>query len=227
MGGVNLKEVTKFIVSDGGFQDAIHLPCYKISYIDSINIESITLYDFILISDKNGNEIVRNFLNAEEKILEYTSCFHGSKCDNISLTVIMTLLYQSIMWIRHGTYVKKKFFWHRDFPVKRLEREMYFIESILKLCESEINMKNFINVLEEYKNNTEEFSYCSAFDILDRYTWQFELTNLRKEKIEVIKNSLSEMSNLLKDKSSWKEIYKVGYRIHNEPYFIYENTDKF
>jgi hypothetical protein len=203
------------------------MQCYKIPYIDATEIEFPTRFDYILICDISGNEVIRNFLKAEGKKLEYTSCFHGDKCKDIPLTIIMEFLYQSIMWIRHDTYIEKRLFSHRHFPAQRLEREIHFINSILELCEGKINMENFINILEQYKNNTDDFLFLSAFDILDKYTWQFELTDIRKEKIELIKNSLDEIINLLKHKSKWKEIYKVGYRIHNEPYFIYKNTNKY
>lgn len=222
-----MKKVIKFMVSDEALQDAIHLPCYKIPYIEPAEIDFPIQFDFILISDKNGNEIIRNFMKAEENILEYTSCFDGDRCNDISLTIIMTFLYDSIMWIRQGTCIKKTPLSHSDFPLQRLEREIYFIDHILKLCEGKIKMKNFMNILEQHQNNTDDFLFLSAFDILDKYTWQFELTDLRKEKIELIKSALVEIGYLLSDKSTWKDIYKVGYRIHNEPYLIYGNKNKY
>ncbi len=222
-----MKKVIKFIVADEAFKDAIHLSCYKIPYIDATEIEFPTRFDFILICDKSGKEVIRNFLKAEGKILEYTSCFHGDKGNDIPLTIIMEFLYQSIMWIRYDTYIEKKLFSHKHFPAQRLESEIHFINSILELCEGKINMENFINILEQYKNNTDDFLFLSAFDILDKYTWQFELTDIQKGKIALIKSSLDEIIELLKKKSKWKEIYKVGYRIHNEPYFIHKNTNKY
>lgn len=222
-----MKKVIKFIVSDIAFQDAIHLPCYKIAYLDSSEIDSLVKFDFILISDKDGNEVIRNFMKAGEKILEYTSCFDGDRCDDISLTVIMTFLYQSIMWIRHGTYIQKKLFANSNFPVRRLEQELYFIDSVLKLCEGKIDMNDFIRILEQYEKGKNDFVYFSALDILDKYAWKFDLTDIRKEKIELISGAIVKIYDLLKDKSKWKEIYKVGYKIHNEPHFIFENSKEF
>jgi hypothetical protein len=224
---VNMKKVIKFMVSDEAFQDAIHLPCYKIPYIDSTGIDSAIQFDFIIINNKNGNELIRNFMRSGENLLEYTSCFDGDNCNDIALTVIMTLLYQSIMWIRYGTYIEKKLFSHKDFPAQRLKREINLIESILKLCEEKMSMEKFMTILNQYENNTDDFFYNSAYDILEKYIWRFELTEIRKEKIGLIKSSLDEIIDLLEDKSKWKEIYKVGYKIHNEPRFIYENTNEF
>lgn len=215
------------MVSDAAFQDALLFQSHKIPYINSTEIDLLPKFDFIIISDKEGYEIIRNFINIERKVLEYTSCFNGDKCNNITLTVIMALLYHSIMWIRHGTYTERKLFSLKNFPVERLKREVHFIDSILKLCEGKIKMTNFINILELYIDNADDFPYISAVGILDKYTWQFELTDIRKEKIELIKSSLDKIIDLLKSKSTWKEIHKVGYKIHNEPFFIYKNATEF
>lgn len=88
-----MKKVSKFTVSEQAFQDARRLPCFKIPYICTTKTEFPKQFDFIIINDKNGNEIVRNFMMAKENVLEYTSCFHGDKCDDISLTVNFVIMH--------------------------------------------------------------------------------------------------------------------------------------
>lgn len=225
---VSMVKVNKYIVSDQAFEDAMHLPYYKIPFIEVIETGLPVQYDFIIIKNGEGTEIIRNFLNSDGNQLEYTSCLNGSGCKTIALTVIMTLLYQSIMWIRHGTYIQEgSLFASKEFPFRRLEYELNLICGVLNLCEGKIDIKTFIDILEQYQKNADDFLYYSAFDILDQYPWQFDLTDIRKEKIGLIESSVNEIRCFVKNKSRLEEVCKIGYKIHNEPHFILENTDKF
>lgn len=220
-----MERITEFIVSEEAFKDTVHIPCYSVPYIKSKNTQFVGEYDFIIIKDEVGNKIIRNYMNDKDGKLQYTTCFDGDNCSDISLCVVMTFLYQSIMWIRHETAKKKKIVLRSSFSVERLKKEMMIIESVLDLCERKIKIQEFVDILESYENHIGDMNFTNVSNILAEYEWTFELSQLRKEKIDVIKNAMDEIRYLLDDKSKWNQIWRVGYRIHNEPYFIFEDTN--
>ena len=190
--------------------------CRKIPYMKKSDELPATQCDFIIFTD-GEKEFLRNIWNISDKEIEYTTLWTPKgESQDFSLIVVITLLYESIMHLRHGAAVRKKFLSKEKFPLEMVKNELEMIHINLLLLEEKINIADYRKKLKDCSQRIENYPFESAVIILQEYTWQYILDEERTKIIQKIKVAVCEMESCLKDSKRWEEISKIAYGIHNE-----------
>lgn len=215
-----MKRLIKVLVSDDIFKQVVLCHNTHVPYKQLSQETEIKIYDFIIFQNECKEEIIRNYLKKEKKEIFYTSCFSAMTVNKIADSALMTILYESIMWLRGNTYIDKKIIEKQKFSIQQIELEIKLIKEIVRLCMGEIKMEEFLITLSDYAEQKENFLFFSAFDLFYEYGLNFKLTEQKKESLTKIFNAVCEIQNKLKRKKEWKEIWMFSYKIHNEPEFL-------
>ena len=190
--------------------------CHKISYMKKSDEMPVKQCDFVIFTDEES-EFLRNIWEVSDKEIEYTSLWppKGGSQD-FSLIVVITLLYESIMHLRHGAAVRKRLLSKKGFPLEKVENELEMIRISLLLLEEKINIADYRKKLKDCSQKIEDYAFESAVIILQEYIWNYTPSEERIKAIEKIKAAVCEIETCLKDSKQWEKISRIAYRIHND-----------
>lgn len=190
--------------------------CRKIPYMKKSDELPVAQCDFVIFTD-GEKEFLRNIWEISDKEIEYTSLWMPKgKSQDFTLIVVVTLIYESIMHLRHGTAVRKKFLSKVKFPLEMVENELEMIHINLLLLEEKINIADYRKKLRDCSQKIENYPFESAVLILKEYIWYYVPNEERTKAIEKIKAAVCKMEACLTDSRRWEEISKIAYGIHNE-----------
>lgn len=219
--GFMRKKILKIYITKEEMKIVKSYGCHKISYMKKSDEMPVKQCDFVIFTDEES-EFLRNIWEISDKELEYTSlCPPNNKSQNFSLTVVVTLLYESIMHLRHGAAVRKRLLSKIKFPLEMVENELEMIRISVLLLEEKIGIEDYQKKLESCSQRLEDYSFESAVLILQKYGWNYIPDEKRIKAIEKIKAAACEMEACLRNSKRWEEIHKIAYKIHNEPEELY------
>ncbi len=207
-------KVTKILVDQNVYESVSTQGCAKVKYLSADGLDSgLDKMDFIIFCNSNDEKVLRLFWELNENSIEYTSAFlHNG--NNISLVAICVVLYDSIMWLRHCTYIgdeiKSMFV---KFPKEQSLHNIEIIECCLELLGDSISIELFIEKIKRLEDET--FKYKSLVAVLREFGWENKV--VRKGLLDNIEIEIEYMRNSLNDKKALCKIWKSAYKIHNEP----------
>lgn len=207
-------KVTKILVDKKVFEYVSTQGCGKVKYLRADGLDcGLEKMDFIIFYNSNDEKVLRVFWELNENSIEYTFPFPYSG-NNISLTAVCIVLYDSIMWLRHRTYmgegIKRVF---AKFPKEQTLHSIEVIECCLELLGDSISIESFFEKIKRLED--ENFKYKSLVTLLKEYGWKKGV--VRNELLDNIKVETANIRNYLNDKKTLGKIWKSAYKIHNEP----------
>lgn len=206
---------------DSKHYEVVHTSfCGIVEFMSMSDHETIRQGDFIVFTDGNRNESLRNMWEVADTHVHFTSVMNIS--ENFSLIVVLTNLYESIMHLRHGAFTEKKFFVN-NFPIEMVEREVCIIQLCTDLLEGTIYVNQFIDELEVLTENDTEYCLEASAAIMKMYPWHCALNEYGREAIGKLRRTTAQIRSCMCNKREWRNIWKLAYSIHNEPSAIYES----
>lgn len=208
-------KILKIYVTEENLEIARKYGCKEISFYKKSDNLDIKKYDFVIFSDEQGNEVLRNLWEIKENHIHYTTGWMGNS-DNFPCIVIIANLYESIMHLRLETYVEQKFF-RKSLAVDMVKRELDIIKLCIQLLEGTIDITSYRKELHFLAAQLENYPFESSAAILKQYPLIYENTPESRNAINKIKTAIEEIQECLNNPKKWEQISRIAYRIHNEP----------
>lgn len=206
-------KVTKILVDKKVFECVSTQGCARVQYLRADGLRELERMDFIVFYNSDDEKVLREFWELNENSIEYTFPFPYSG-NNISLAAVCIVLYDSIMWLRHRTYMEegiKRVF--AKFPKEQTLHNIEIIECCLELLGDSISIESFFEKMKRLED--ENFKYKSLVTLLKEYGWEKGV--VRNELLDNIKAETANIRNYLNHKKTLGKIWKSAYKIHNEP----------
>lgn len=225
----------KVYVDRANFEIANTYGSREITYLSKSDEFEIAPFDFIVIEDVSrrrsikerkeafdcnaenaSGQILRNCCKISGNHLSYTSILPSFTAEDIALHAVAANLYESIQHIRLGVPEKGTRFGEK-FPFDLVERELEIIKLCVCLLEGNINVKAFQKAMEKSSKLTDNYFLESTNAILTEYLWKFKGSEVSETALNHIKSVATQMENIIKNKTGLERIWKLAYKIHNEP----------
>lgn len=214
-------EILKIYVNQENFKIAKECGCKEITFYKRSDNLDVKKCDFVIFSDEQGNEVLRNLWEIKEDCIHYTTGWMGHS-DNFPLIVIITNLYESIMHLRHETHTEKKLF-TKTFAIDMIKKEVAITKLCVQLLEGNIDTASYIKKLYFLTSQLEDYPLESSCAILKEYSLMYKATLKSERAIDKIHTAIDEMEECLANPKNQDNISRIAYRIHNEPTTILES----
>lgn len=210
----------KIYVSPEYYETVKECSSRNIPFIRLSDSQPVKQMDFVVFTDFQGNETMRNMLEINGNKVFYTDCLNTSHTGEFPLTAVLTNLYQSILHIRHGAYTDHKIFLNK-FPIDMVRHELCIIRLCTDLLGEMIDIKQFTAQLETLTLEDENYCFVSTKAIMEQYLWEYKQNELSKKALNQIRQGIAEMEQCLENKKEWRNIWRIAYGIHNAPASIF------
>jgi len=218
-GGRTMREkLAKFLVADNVFDLISKYGNTTVPYVMAEGFDNdIGRMDFIIFYNANHEEQLRLYWTSDErKNIEYTSSFL-SNSGNISRNALCTILYETIMWLRHRAYIENGILKYlKTFPIKQIVQHLQILDCCLELFENIITTDTFIAKLKKLVDD--DFYFDSTEILFKEYGWNDTMVrSVDKDILMKIQKEVDAMKTYLNDRQKWHLIWSSAYKIHNEP----------
>ena len=93
----------------------------------------------------------------------------------------------------------------------------------IDLLEEKISINHFLDGLNTLTKDDVKYNFQSSEIILKSYPWNVRLNEHSREAIEKLRYATAEIKKCIGDKKEWRNIWRIAYRVHNEPDTIYKS----